>query len=285
VLAFSVVIPTRSRPRQLATCLAAIARLDYPRDRFEVIVVDDGGRAPLGGALAAARGVDLVLERQAHSGPASARNRGARRARGRYVAFTDDDCEPPRGWLRELEAPLSSGATAAVGRSLNGAPDNAFSTAGELVTDYLYERYNHCRDDARFGTTSNLAIDRGTFIALGGFDEAFTWPGGEDRELVHRVRVRGGKIVCVPEAPVRHVSRQSLRGFWRKHYVYGRGAALFRRRAEHVDAEPLSFYAELLRYPRLRSAARPRLVALVALSQIATVAGFAHEALLPTRRS
>ncbi len=39
---FSIVIATHNRPRQLAECLAALASLDYPRDRFEVIVVDDG---------------------------------------------------------------------------------------------------------------------------------------------------------------------------------------------------------------------------------------------------
>src|SRR5690348_17430989 len=44
---FSVIIPTHNRPKQLAACLRAIAEVDYPRDRFEVIVVDDGGSASL----------------------------------------------------------------------------------------------------------------------------------------------------------------------------------------------------------------------------------------------
>ena len=39
---FSVIIPTHARPDRLAACLEALANLDYPRDRFEVIVVDDG---------------------------------------------------------------------------------------------------------------------------------------------------------------------------------------------------------------------------------------------------
>ena len=37
---FSIVIPTYNRPEQLATCLQALTHLQYPRDRFEVIVVE-----------------------------------------------------------------------------------------------------------------------------------------------------------------------------------------------------------------------------------------------------
>ena len=44
---FSIIIPTYNRPQILAGCLEAIALLEYPRDRFEVIVVDDGSENPL----------------------------------------------------------------------------------------------------------------------------------------------------------------------------------------------------------------------------------------------
>jgi hypothetical protein len=43
---FSVVVPTYLRPQQLAVCLRALSRLRYPRDRFEVIVADDGRPTP-----------------------------------------------------------------------------------------------------------------------------------------------------------------------------------------------------------------------------------------------
>jgi len=39
---FSVIVPTYQRARQLAVCLHALARQEYPRDGFEVLVVDDG---------------------------------------------------------------------------------------------------------------------------------------------------------------------------------------------------------------------------------------------------
>lgn len=62
---FSIVIPTYNRPEQLVVCLQACARLDYHRDRFEVIVVDDGGATPLDEIVARFHGVlTLKLLRQ-----------------------------------------------------------------------------------------------------------------------------------------------------------------------------------------------------------------------------
>ena len=60
---FSIVIPTRDRPEALAACLEACARLDFPREEFEVIVADDGGRtspAPLTARFADSLQLTLV---------------------------------------------------------------------------------------------------------------------------------------------------------------------------------------------------------------------------------
>src|SRR5262245_33694862 len=113
---FSIVVPTRSRPAELKRCLEALASIDYPRDRFEAIVVDDGGDPPAG---VSAEGFDRAMAvsvlRQSHAGPAAARNLGAARARGDFLAFTDDDCAPERSWLRSLASRLESAPDALVG--------------------------------------------------------------------------------------------------------------------------------------------------------------------------
>src|SRR5437870_3627411 len=91
---FSIIVPTFQRPVQLATCLQALAGLRYPRERFEVFVVDDGSSVPPSDVVARIRGeINITLLIQHHSGPAAARNAGAERARGHVLAFTDDDCE------------------------------------------------------------------------------------------------------------------------------------------------------------------------------------------------
>src|SRR5881392_2586381 len=99
----SVVVATYRRPQRLAQCLHSLADLDYPGDRLEVIVVDDGG------GISLAPWIDPVRKRISvqtleisHAGQSHARNVGAVRASGELLAFTDDDCRPESSWLRIL---------------------------------------------------------------------------------------------------------------------------------------------------------------------------------------
>lgn len=270
---FSIIIPTFDRPDRLATCLAAVARLDYPREDFETIVVDDGSREPIESALAAVPDLEVRLVRQVNAGPAAARNRGAEAAVGRFLAFTDDDCEPEPGWLSALQARFAAGAQVVVGLTTNALPANRYAIACQVLSDFLHRYYNRDGRDARFGASNDLAVDREAFLAAGGFDESFGRVASEDRELVHRLRAHGLTMHYAPDARVRHHNRDDLRSFWRQHYGYGRGARRFRDRAGPVPLEPPSFYLRLLRAgPRGSSP-------LLLLTQVANTAGFFDETL------
>ena len=101
---FSIIIPTYNRPRQLHECLKSIERLEFPKKRFEVIVVDDGSKRSLRKLI---RSFDnhfsAKLIQQSNAGPAAARNSGAAHAMGDFVVFTDDDCLTVPHWLSKLE--------------------------------------------------------------------------------------------------------------------------------------------------------------------------------------
>jgi glycosyltransferase involved in cell wall biosynthesis len=100
---FSIIVPTFNRPAELADCLQALALLEYPQHRFEIIVVDDGGALPAAPIISRFQpDLEIISLRQDRGGPAAARNAGARIGRGRYLAFTDDDCLPAPGWLSAL---------------------------------------------------------------------------------------------------------------------------------------------------------------------------------------
>lgn len=100
---FSIIVPAYERPGNLDACLGALAQLDYPRDLFEVIVVDDGSRvAPEPIAKPYSEQMNIRLLVQEHTGPATARNTGALQAKGEVLAFTDSDCSVDKGWLKVL---------------------------------------------------------------------------------------------------------------------------------------------------------------------------------------
>jgi GT2 family glycosyltransferase len=286
---FSIIVPTYNRPRQLGDCLGALARLDYARDRFEVVVVDDGGTTPLEGVTAGFRvQLDLTLLATANAGPAAARNLGAGRARGRYLAFTDDDCRAAPGWLRALGARASAVPGAMLGgRTLNALPGNLCSTLSQTVIEVAYAHYNADPDNARFFAANNLAVPADRFRALGGFDPAFGT--AEDRDLCDRWLSDGGRLVYAPDAVVHHAHALTLARLWRQHFAYGRGAHRFHRTRKRYGRKSFkidpAFYRALLLHPYSREGL-PRAVALTGLlaaQQVANATGFLAEMLNHSR--
>jgi len=283
VIDFTVVVPTYARPGPLAACLGALAALDYPADRFEVVVVDDGSPEP---ADAVAEGFtgrfQLRVLRQTNNGPAAARNAGAKTARGRWLAFTDDDCRPDPGWLTALRHAFDAAPDALVGgRTVNVLTANPYAEASQLLIDYLYGYYNRPERRDWFFASNNLALPRDAFAALGGFDTRFPRAAGEDRELCNRWSSSGLPFHYASDAIIQHAHAMTLRGFIRQHATYGR-AALHFHRTRHargqgcLTPEPFSFYSGLLRSPFQHHRGRAALTgtALIALSQAANAAGF-----------
>ena len=289
---FSVIIPTYNRPRQLRSCLKALSSLDYPRDCFEVIVVDDGNNVSMGSILSSFKDrLDITLVRQRHGGPAAARNAGAMCAKGEFLAFTDDDCAPASGWLNNLAARFIKASDPAVGgKTINAFRGNRYSVATQIVVDYLCRWYNTDPEQARFCASNNLAIPAKGFHAIGGFDTTFTRAGGEDREFCDRWLYSGYRLVYAPEALVYHLHSLTFGTFLRQHFKYGRGSFRFHQaeRARHnlkgVRLQPLSFYQHLVKAPSLRALDQQAfmLSGLMLICQVSTAAGYLWEQMLRT---
>nr|MBA2449198.1 glycosyltransferase family 2 protein [Chloroflexota bacterium] len=93
----SVVIPVFNDPDRLRTCLQALEHQTYPKDRYEVIVVDNGSAQTVGPLVDEFRQARSTYEKV--PGTAAARNRGIALASGEVLAFTDADCIPAHDWL------------------------------------------------------------------------------------------------------------------------------------------------------------------------------------------
>ena len=284
---FSIVVPTYNRPAQLEACLLALAVLDYPKERFEVIVVDDGSAEPLSALVERFRDrLDLSLLRQANAGPAAARNRGAEAARGNWLAFTDDDCRPAPAWLSVLACQLAAWPGEVVGgRTLNGLTDNLCSTMSQIIVDVVYRYYNPRAEAARFFASNNLAMPRELFLRMGGFDSAFTT--SEDRDLCDRLTDAGVRMRYAPDCVVEHRHALSLWDYCHQHFHYGRGAFRFHRgqleRRSRDTWSKTGFHLDLrnwLVYPFTQVAPRqwPGIGLLLCLWQLMNTAGFAIEA-------
>jgi GT2 family glycosyltransferase len=272
------------RTRYLERCLDALAATRYPAGRFETLIVDDSQGPDVGRVAEAAPGQVAARIVEPHgTGPSAARNAGAYAARGRYVAFTDDDCEPGPSWLAALERVLEADpGCAAGGMTRNGAPEDCAAEASQIVVDAVHDQFNRDPAAPRFFASYNVAFPAEEFRAIGGFDECFRY--AEDRELCERWIATGHSFVHAPEALVLHMRRLTLRDFWGQHYGYGRGARAFREAREPGPArrsDPAGIQRALLG-ALLHSDAPNRRLALagyLGISQAATASGFVREAI------
>jgi glycosyltransferase involved in cell wall biosynthesis len=197
--AVSVVVPTFNRAELLRPLAEALNAQDGVGD-FEVLFVDDGSTdatsATLEEVLTSAKVPMRVLRTtSSNGGPAAARNVGWRAARAPLVAFTDDDCIPQFGWLAGLAdafdgANIVQGLTEVDPRQADGSGPFARLI---VITDFSW-KFETC----------NVAYSRELLERLGGFDEGFPLPFGEDIDLGWRAMALGARTTWKPEAVVLH---------------------------------------------------------------------------------
>lgn len=287
---FSVIIPTYARPNQLVGCLESVTHLQPPATGYEVIVVDDGSPQPLDEIVKPYRDrLDLTLLHQPNAGPATARNAGARAARGQYLAFTDDDCRPDPNWLVAMARGFERVPENLLGgQTLNLLTQNCYSTTSQVIVDVVYAFSNDDPEAARFFASNNIAVAAKSFVALGGFDgQRFRTSSSEDRDFCNRWLQRGNRMTYVPEAIMRHAHELTLTTFCKQHFSYGRGALHYhracRQRGSGRMRDEMGVHLHLPRLLQLRLSRLPMRQALKVLSlllvwQGANAAGFLYEA-------
>jgi glycosyltransferase involved in cell wall biosynthesis len=212
----SVVIPVFNDARRLALCLEAVSRQTWPKERLQVVVVDNASTEDIRAVVARFPGAAYAHEPA--RGPAAARNRGVSLSTGEILAFTDADCLPEPRWLehgvRRLTAEKGCGV---VGGRVDLAPaDPARPTAAELYDRATYLDQRRHVERSHFAATANLFTYKKVFDEAGGFDTRFPAASGEDYEWGLRVHARGLRLVYCDEARVAHPAEASLPALGRK---------------------------------------------------------------------
>jgi glycosyltransferase involved in cell wall biosynthesis len=230
-LRVSVVVPVYNGAATLADCLGGLENQNVERSAYEVIVVDDGSSDD-SASIAAERGA--VLVQQANAGAAAARNAGLAASRGEWVAFTDADCVPSRGWLRALlraaEDPAGdvicvAGKTVGLASVTPAARFVDLSGAFDAARHLSHPRWP-------FAPSGNVLYRREVLRTAGGYDPRFR--SYEACELHQRLAAVSGRCVYEAGALVFHRHRATWHDYWRQQRSYGGGLAQFMR-AHHAE--------------------------------------------------
>lgn len=199
---FSVIVPSYDR-HDLLLRLCDLLKEQVFRD-FEVIVVDQS--ATLWPQRDSDFGFDLLYYHTDIKGAARARNTGAQLARGRILAFTDDDCLPQNDWLFNTLRYFDDAST--VGLEGLVRSDKRDAAEFRTVTNESMEIQGYL--------TANLMIRSDTFHAVGGFDRSFDNPHfREDTDLGWRALEYGAipfalDVVVYHPPHKRRIARESI---------------------------------------------------------------------------
>lgn len=223
-ITYSIIIATYNRLPELKELIASVKALDFPADRFELVISDDGSTD----------GTRSYLEEQSfpfrlrylyqeNKGPGEARNHGMREAAGDYFIFIDSDCIIPPDYLTKVDRHLSEEPLDAFGgpddchpdfppllKAINYAMTSFLGTGGTRGSEKAVTKF--------YPRSFNMGIHRKVFEDIGGMNKL---RHGQDMDFSARIYAAGYRVGLIPDAFVYHKRRTNIRRFFKQIFNWG----------------------------------------------------------------
>jgi glycosyltransferase involved in cell wall biosynthesis len=242
----SVITPVRDGAADIAALLACLERQTIPRERFEIVIGDDGSTDGGTTGIETPDGHVRVAVGPPRNSYAT-RNMAVAASRGEVLAFCDADCRPEPDWLERGLAALATTDIAA-GRFRFDVP--ADRTAWTLIDMDGSKDHEH-QVKIGLAETANLFVRRDLFDLLGGLDGSIAEYG--DYEFAERAVAAGVRLTFAPDAVVWHPTRDAARPLLSALWKYNRGYAVHAGRAGRVpDAVKLREWVPIVQTLRSR---------------------------------
>lgn len=221
---FSLIIPVYNRPDEIEELLESLVLQTY-KERFEVVVVEDGSTIPCGDVVSKFEGrLFISYYFKANSGPGDSRNFGMQKAQGSYFLIFDSDCVIPPHYLQSVHDNLEKGYVDCFGgpdaaldsftdvqKAINFAMTSFLTTGGIRGKSEKIEKFQP--------RSFNMGISRQAFEASGGFGHIHP---GEDPDLSIRLWRLGYKTRLFNDSYVYHKRRIDWQKFYKQVNKFGK---------------------------------------------------------------
>jgi glycosyltransferase involved in cell wall biosynthesis len=213
----SFIIPTKNEETNLEICLHSIIALDYPKERYELIVAD-GHSEDRTCEIAHRLGAKVINNDRIIQ--SAARNIGAMNAAGDLIAFIDADIILDPEWLKKAVAHFNDPEVAAVG-NFPGIADDADWIEKVWFFHIKSKHSGKGVSQVDWLASANIIFDKEAFTKIGGFDESIRY--AEDVDIGFRATVGGYRIILDPGLKSTHLDYEnSLTGFAKRQLAGGR---------------------------------------------------------------
>jgi glycosyltransferase involved in cell wall biosynthesis len=212
----SVIIPVLNGESVIGRCLECLVQNRFSRNRFEIIVVDNGSKdrtLDVAKSFQAQVALRILVLEKVHI--SALRNLGATEAHGKVLAFLDADCLAPPDWLHAVSQIARKDNSGVCGAHYQ-IPDDATWVGRVWSNDILHRK----QSNVSYVPAGDLIMRQDAFKRVGGFDESIQT--NEDFELCQRAIQSGLTVGCYPELAVVHLGTpRTLLGFFRKQRWHG----------------------------------------------------------------
>jgi len=203
MLLLTVIIPTHNSQSGIVRCIKSLKSQSFPRNTFEIIVVDDGSEDQTLNFVRQ-EGVDqLIVTKPCFQG--KARNIGVGQAMGEFIAFIDSDCEAGEGWIKTIMTELKQG------KAISGPIENGNSQSRVAWAEYFLE-FGGFDEYRKHSNLSNLpgcnaACTKEDFLRSDGFIET---KASEDILLSNSLKKNGVELKFLPSMKINHFCRTEI---------------------------------------------------------------------------
>lgn len=229
----SVIIPTWRKSKVLERCLNSLLKQNYPKDRFEIIIVSKKQLNPLSKKVKA-------IQIDKNKNHAQARNIGVDQAQGKIIAFCDDDCLLPKNWLltastyfTEKGVDLISGPVTPPKESSLSQRIAGYLSGSRFTVGFAAPRYRNLfpeKEASEFDLIlANTFIKKSVFEKFNGFNKDQI--PCEENFLYSKIKSNDHKLLYVPKISCIHPAKPIIFPWARKIFFYARGRGSLASRA------------------------------------------------------
>jgi len=199
-LDLSIIVTTHDSDETLLRCINSLNSQSFPRERYEIIIVDDGS-TDKSVEIAKKNGSDLIIQTKPCT-VSMARNLGVKESKSEFLAFTDSDCEVEENWVEVIIDTLSK-VDAVSGPIMNGNPHSTIAWA-ELFMHFGGYNEKRSKGKIRFMPGCNQAMRKEAFQKAGGFTDI---RASDDVMFGESLKKVGVTCYFFPEIKIRHLCR------------------------------------------------------------------------------
>jgi len=246
----SVIIPVYNNEQGISRVLDALQQQTYPREQYEIIVIDNGSDDNSVDVIKRYPDVSLLFEHRYKGSPYSARNRGIEQALGDILIFLDSTCVPIKNWLQHGIDCMIHNKADLLGGNIK------FHFPSKIKVHHIYEslmtiRVKESIERRQSMIGGNLFVKKQVFSELGKFPEGLR-SGGDVRWTT--MATSRGFILVYNEHAVVYIKPKSLHKFFSKMWRFGK-ARPQRWEEENIKVNVLKLFLNAFR-PPARSAVR-----------------------------